>query len=91
MIYFLTVDPKNDYLFKIFYVYSTGTFGMAIAAFKNSMIFHKIDNLTSVAIHAIPMVTSWNLRWTTLPYELENKKLEDRYFLTLERDHDTGM
>ena len=69
MLYFITISPKNDYLFKVFFSYANGPFGMAIPAFKNSMIFHKIDNLTSIAIHIIPLVTSWNLRWYTIPYE----------------------
>lgn len=69
ILYFLIKDPKNEQLFKIFFIYANGPFGVAIAAFKNSMIFHKIDNLTSIAIHIIPLVTSWNLRWTTLEHE----------------------
>lgn len=76
------IDPKNDYLFKVFFIYANGPFGLAIPAFKNSMIFHKLDNLTSIAIHIIPLVTSWNLRWTTLTYE-EGLREEERYFLTL--------
>lgn len=63
---FLNFSPKNDILFKVFFVYANGPFGLAIPAFKNSMIFHKIDNLISVTIHLVPMVSSWNLRWHTL-------------------------
>lgn len=63
IMYFLLFDPKNEILFKVFFVYANGPFGIAIAAFKNSLIFHKIDNLTSIAIHIIPLVTAWNLRW----------------------------
>jgi hypothetical protein len=85
IVYFLMIDPKNDILFKVFFVYANGPFGLAIPAFKNSMIFHKIDNLTSIAIHIIPLATSWNLRWTTLAYE-KTLKEEDRYFLTLPED-----
>ena len=69
MLYFILVSPKSDYLFKICFVYATGTFGMAIGAFRNSMVFHKLDNLTSVCIHAIPLATFWNIRWVTIPYE----------------------
>ena len=69
MIYFLLFAPKSDVLFKVFFVFSNGPFGLAIAAFKNSMIFHKIDNLTSIAIHLIPLITAYNLKWNTLPYE----------------------
>jgi hypothetical protein len=54
--------PKEDILFKVFFVDASGPFGLAIPAFKNSMIFHKIDNLISCSIHLIPQVTSWNLK-----------------------------
>jgi hypothetical protein len=54
MITFLTLFPKEDILFKVFFVYANGPFGLAIPAFKNSMIFHKIDNLISCSIHLIP-------------------------------------
>lgn len=80
IIYFLLADPTNDILFRVFFVYANGPFGLAIPAFKNSMIFHKLDNLTSIAIHIIPLVTSWNLRWTTIPYE-STLPLHERYFL----------
>lgn len=83
IIYFLLVDPKNDLLFRVFFVYANGPFGLAIPAFKNSMIFHKLDNLTSIAIHLIPLLTSWNLRWTTLAYE-SNLKEYERYFVTID-------
>jgi len=83
IIYFLAFSPKNDILFRLFFVYANGPFGLAIPAFKNSMIFHKLDNLTSIAIHLIPLVTSYNLRWTTLEYESKLPEGE-RYFLTID-------
>lgn len=69
IVYYLAVEPKNEILFKAFFVFSQGTLGISIMAFKNAMIFHKIDFITSVAIHLLPLVTSWNLRWYTIPYE----------------------
>jgi hypothetical protein len=54
IIAFLLLFPKNDILFKVFFVYANGPFGVAIPAFKNSMIFHKLDNLISLTIHIIP-------------------------------------
>lgn len=87
MIYFLIFAPKNDLLFKIFFVFANGPFGLAIAAFKNSMIFHRLDNLTSISIHLIPMVSAWNLKWYTIPHEYspEYKILgKEPYFLNLE-------
>lgn len=69
IILFLNFFPKNDILFKVFFVYANGPFGVAIPAFKNSMIFHKLDNLISLTIHVIPQVTSWNLKWHTMEWE----------------------
>jgi hypothetical protein len=76
MLYFLVKDPKNDYLFKIFFTYANGPFGL---------IFHKLDNLTSIAIHIIPLVTSWNLKWYTIPHESALHE-DQRYFVSLDKD-----
>lgn len=54
IIAFLLFYPKNDLLFKAAFVFANGPFGIAIPAFKNSMIFHKIDNLISLTIHLLP-------------------------------------
>jgi uncharacterized membrane protein SirB2 len=85
---FLGLFPKNDVLFKVFFVYANGPFGLAIPAFKNSMIFHKLDNLISLSIHLIPMVSSWNLRWNTL-HEQDKVAESERYFLTLTPENET--
>eukprot|EP00347_Sterkiella_histriomuscorum_P015562 403356560 len=87
IIYFILVDPKNDILFRVFFVYANGPFGLAIPAFKNSMIFHKLDNLTSIAIHIIPLITSWNLRWTTIEHESQFPE-EERYFISINESNE---
>lgn len=60
-------------------------FGVAVAAFRNSMVFHKLDNLTSISIHLIPLSVFWNLRWNTLKYE-QSLSEEQRYFITLKEN-----
>ena len=50
------------------------------------MIFHKIDYLVSLAIHLIPLVTSWNLRWHTMEWERATLPENQRYFLTPDED-----
>jgi len=67
ILYYLTFDSKNDQLFKICFLYSQGALAAAIKAFRNSLVFHKIDMLTSLAIHAIPMTIMWHIRWFTIP------------------------
>ena len=83
IIYFLQFQPKSEILFKVFFVYANGPFGVAIPAFKNSMIFHKIDNLISLAIHVIPQLSSWSLRWHTIPYEA-NLPENERVFVSFD-------
>jgi Protein of unknown function (DUF2838) len=85
---FILFLPHNHILFKVFFVYANGPFGLAIPAFKNSMIFHKLDNLISLTIHIVPMVSSWNLRWHTLPQEAKLPSA-DRYFLSLPEGGET--
>mmetsp|Transcript_15872 Transcript_15872/g.24427 ORF Transcript_15872/g.24427 Transcript_15872/m.24427 type:complete len:135 (+) Transcript_15872:668-1072(+) len=51
---FLLMFPKNDYLFKTCFLFSNGALAVAIAAFRNQMVFHRYDNLTSLALHIFP-------------------------------------
>lgn len=69
LLVFLNFFPKNDYLFKACYFYANGCLAIAVAAFRNQMVFHKFDNLSSLALHIFPQTCLWNLRWHTMPYE----------------------
>lgn len=74
--------PKDDRLFVATFMYATGPLAVATGAFNNSLVFHSIDHLTSLAIHVIPMVSVWNLRWSTLPNEKANE-----YYLDMDLDY----
>ena len=80
---FLLAYPKDDVLMKTAFNYSNGIFGIAVAAFRNSMVFHNIDNLTSISIHLIPLSCIWNLRWHTIPYEATLPP-EERHFASID-------
>ena len=80
---FLAVCPKNDYLFKSVFFFANGCIAIAVGAFRNQMVFHKFDNMTSLALHMYPQVTLWNLRWFTMEYELTLPE-DKRTFLTLD-------
>ena len=82
---FLNYLPKNMDIFMCSYFWAMGPFAAAIGAMRNSMIFHRIDNLTSLVIHAIPMMSMYNMRWVTI---VEEAKLpeEQRYFVSLPTD-----
>lgn len=69
LVIFLVFYPKSDFLFKTCFFYANGCLAVAVAAFRNQMVFHKVDNLSSLALHILPQVALWNLRWHTMPYE----------------------
>lgn len=79
MIYLLNFAPKNQSLLITCFVFSNGPLAAAIAAFRNSLVYHRVDMLTSLAIHAIPMTLMTHIRWVTVP-EQSNLPLEDQYF-----------
>lgn len=83
MIIFLMFYPKNDYLFKSLFLFSNGNIAIAVAAFRNQMVFHKFDNLSSLALHIYPQLVTWNLRWFTMEYELTLPE-DQRRFVTLD-------
>ena len=64
------------------FLFSNGALAVSVAAFRNSVVFHRLDYTISLAIHALPMVTMINLRWNTLPYE-QSLPLDQRRFGTL--------
>lgn len=51
---FLWLQPKNQFLFILSFMYANGCVALSVGAFRNQMVFHKIDNLTSLALHMIP-------------------------------------
>lgn len=42
-----------------------------------------MDNMTSLMLHVFPMLSMWNMRWYTMPYE-ETLPAKDRRFLALD-------
>lgn len=63
--YFLMKDPTSKRLFYISFMWSTGPLALAIGAFRNSLVFHSVDHLTSLTIHVIPLLSAWNMHWGT--------------------------
>jgi Protein of unknown function (DUF2838) len=67
LIYVIMYDSKNEKLIKITYLFSQGAIANAIWMFRNSLVLHKIDMLTSLAIHIMPMTMTYHIRWITIP------------------------
>ena len=82
-IIFLMLHPQNDILFKSCFFFSNGALAIAVGAFRNQMVFHKMDNISSLAIHMLPQLATWNLRWHTMTRE-QNLPAEERKYVDLD-------
>jgi hypothetical protein len=67
MLYYLNFDPKNEALMTSVYLFATGPLAIGIVAFRNSLVYHKIDFLTSLSIHAVPLIVAYRFRFGTIP------------------------
>lgn len=80
VLYMVNYAPKDDQLFKICFLFSNGTLGLSVWMFRNSLVFHKLDILTSLAIHVVPLLTMYHARWFTIEeqrYLMDDKKFVD--------------
>ncbi|CAD7703002.1 unnamed protein product [Ostreobium quekettii] len=63
LLFSLWVMPTSAFLFKVCFAYNTGILAWSILAFRNSLVFHSLDKVTSLFLHYEPMIVSWTLRW----------------------------
>jgi len=57
------IFPSNINWFKANYILCMGPLMFAIVVWKNSLVFHSLDKLTSFFLHAFPPLTVHLLRW----------------------------
>jgi hypothetical protein len=65
IIYYLWVRPDSEFLFIATYAFSLGPLLIAVPIFRNSMVLHSLDKLTSVFIHVTPALTMWSIRYNS--------------------------
>jgi len=58
----LYVYPSVE-LFQILFALSNGPLCVAIVMWRNSLVFHDLDKITSVFIHIFPPLVTFSLRW----------------------------
>lgn len=63
MLVHLWVLPHSALLHKVTFAYATGPLAWSIVAFRNSMVFHSMDKMTSLLLHWMPACVVWTLRW----------------------------
>lgn len=59
------VYPEPWFL-KLNFVFANGPLAWAILAWRNSLVFHSVDKITSVFIHAFPALLTYCWRWDFL-------------------------
>ncbi|CAF1313960.1 unnamed protein product [Adineta ricciae] len=70
---YLWIFPSSKILFTVCYTLSHGPLGFAIVLWRNSLVFHSLDKVTSLFIHMYPPLTLFTLRWL-LPIELQRER-----------------
>jgi len=56
--------PTNSLLWKVNFMHATGPLAVAIVLWRNSLVFHDLDKMSSVGIHALPVLLVFATRWT---------------------------
>ena len=87
IIIYLNFYPKSDELFKVCFFFANGALAVSVGAFRNQMVFHNYDNMSSLALHIFPIIVMWNLRWTTMSYE-EKLPESERKFMPIDTSFD---
>lgn len=59
------VYPTNLLLAKVTFAHSFGPLLWSILAFRNSIVYHSLDKMTSHFMHLYPACVCWTIRWHT--------------------------
>jgi len=60
---FLLFFPKNETYFIMCWGFANGPLALSVVAWRNSMVFHSLDKVTSVFLHMSPAILMYGLRW----------------------------
>lgn len=63
LLLFLHIYPHSPTLFMVCFSYTIGPLTWATLAWRNSLVFHSLDKMTSCIIHLTPAWTVYMLRW----------------------------
>ncbi|KAK9711517.1 hypothetical protein K7432_007777 [Basidiobolus ranarum] len=63
VIFYLWVFPQNNLVFSAAFCLSHGPLLWAVVAWRNSLVFHSLDKVTSTFIHIAPPFTLYTIRW----------------------------
>jgi len=55
--------PNNKEFWCCIYAISTGVMSISIILFSNQAAFNSTDHISSIWLHAMPLISSWAIRW----------------------------
>ena len=67
LLYYIWFDRGNYMLFQALWLFAMGPLAWSIMTFRNSMVFHSSDKVTSVIVHLLPSWLCWTVRWMAPP------------------------
>lgn len=59
----LFLFPSSGPLFRVNFAVANGPLAWAVVLWRNSLVFHSLDRLTSLAVHFLPPLVTFCLRW----------------------------
>lgn len=57
------LGEQNYWLIRALFAFANGALLLAVPMFGNKLVFHDVDNTTSMYIHLSPALLFWTLRW----------------------------
>jgi len=70
LLFSLYALPNSLQYFQIVFALSNGPLALGIVMWRNSLVFHDLDKLTSVFIHIFPPLVTFCLRWYPTRYDI---------------------
>ena len=58
-----SISEHCEIWFKTNFVLAMGPISFAIVAWQNSLVFHSVDKVTSFALHVLPALTCYLIKW----------------------------
>lgn len=59
----LWFNPSSPELCSLLFSISNGMLYLGAFSFRNSLVFHSVDKMTSTYIHTVPLLLSFGIRW----------------------------
>lgn len=77
---FLLFFPRNENFFKLLFIFANGPLPFALIVYRNSLVFHDFDRVTSVAVHLFPSMMTYACRWSSESVIEKTSTTTSRFF-----------